>query len=778
MSKVRQRVRCSRIVLALTLTASWTTSAAAQDVAQNNDQADTVDSLRNLDEIVVTATKREQNVNDVGISITALSAESLAKSGITDSTGITFSVPNLENAPVFGPGSNTNFSVRGVAQNDYNDGTESPIATYVDDVYLVPTGAGSFPLYDMQRVEVLRGPQGTLFGRNSTGGLIHFISAKPTDNFYASISGMYGSHDTKEITGVLNIPIVQDKVSLRIAGQYHDNDAWMNNLSGTQPDNGQLKTRSVRAILRLKPTDTITDDIKFSYDNAHGYTNGVFHQAVGIDAVTGNQFVLGANQDFYGTGPQRDSFGLANVEPGESDNGSVRRLNGTNSYLVSNTLNWDLGATTITSVTAYNHYHRDQIEDCDGLQPSICNTHYDNVSRQVTQELRSFTDLGGVRITGGVYYLWHKVNLRNFIPLLLNVPSVTFAQRVDGQQRSRSYAAFGNVEWDATPTITVIGGLRVSKDKKHFNQDLRFVLPADPANPFPNYWNTMALDIPYGDTIAQNLFDESTAGSLTRINKTTWSAKGEVDFKPTDRTLVYGSISRGIKSPGFNNGVISIGLTPEQYQFKTEVLTAYELGLKQEIGRIGNFNLSGFYYDYKNFDTLSFVGVASFTDNHDATLYGIEGDISLRPVEGLTLKLNGGLVHSKLQDVANAALVVADRDMPLAPSWSVGGSIRYELPIANGDYRLGLQADARARDSFYNNPGNDSAAKVPSMELVNARVDLADANDRFEVGVSVKNVFNKTYITSLFLLQGLGGYRYGQIGLPRWASLDVTVKFK
>jgi iron complex outermembrane recepter protein len=152
--------------------ASATKADAASPPAADGDSAQ--------GDIIVTAQKREQRLQDVGIAITALSGDALAKIGVRESTDITAQVPNLQNNSVFGPGTNVNFSIRGVSLPDFNDLTEAPVATYIDEIYLVPLGAGSFPTFDVDRVEVLRGPQGTLFGRNTTGGIVHFVTNKAT----------------------------------------------------------------------------------------------------------------------------------------------------------------------------------------------------------------------------------------------------------------------------------------------------------------------------------------------------------------------------------------------------------------------------------------------------------------------------------------------------------------------------------------------------------------------------------------------------------------------
>ena len=727
-----------------------------------------------LADIIVTAQKREQRLSDVGISVSALGGDLINRLGMTDSTSIINAIPNMENSATYGPGTNPNFSIRGVSQNDFNDGTESPVAAYVDEVYLVPTGASSFPLYDMQRVEVLRGPQGTLFGRNSTAGLIHFISAKPVDRFEASLAGKLGSYETREITAVINVPL-GDTLAARVAGQYHYNTGWLKNRTGNQPDGGESRTASIRAQLRFAPNDMITNNLRVSYDDARGVTYGIFHQATGQDPVTGDQFLIAPDQNFYGTGPGRDVFGFANEN--ETDNGSIHRLRSANSLLLTNKLEVDFGRVTVTSVTGYNRYQRDQNEDCDGLQARICQTHYNPISRQFSQELRAFANLGTVRLTGGIYYLHHKIVQDTIAPLYLNTPT-PIAILIDGEQISKSYAIFGNAEFDLSPKFTLIVGARGSRDKKRFEQTLTYVLPCDAANPFPGYERLTGSQVPFCGAIATNIFNEATAGDLTRIKKDTWSAKVELDYRPTDGVLVYGSVSRGVKSPGFNNGVVSIALPPSGYQFKSETLIAYEAGVKSSLfDKRATLDIGAFYYDYKDFDTLSFEGIGSFITNADARLYGMEAELIVRPVPQLTLRVNGGYTETKLFDVANAGQVVADRQMPLAPKWTTSALIRYDTPVLGGRYNLGLQASGKARASFFSTPGNDSAGKNPSYGTVDARVDLSEIDNRYGVALSVKNVFDKRYYSSIFLGTGIAGYRFGQYGQPRWVSVEVSVRF-
>jgi iron complex outermembrane recepter protein len=625
----------------------------------------------------------------------------------------------------------------------------------------------------MERVEVLRGPQGTLFGRNSTGGLIHYITKKPEFTPSASVSASYGRFDEYSIGAVANLPL-SDQVALRISGRYGDGNGYQRNLNGTQPRQGSVKTESIRGQLRIE-SGAVTSNFKASYDRASGFNAGIARDAIGIDNVTGNQFVLG-DIDFYGTGPGIDKFGFgkAGTGPNTINNGQNREIRSNKSITLQNNTDIELSdSITLTSVTAYNEFGRDQTEDCDGTPDPICQTHYDNQSKQFTQELRAFGDMGTFRWTVGAYYLQQKQQQDVVVPLFYDAVALD----VDTSLRSKGYAAFVNLEYDLSPEFTIIGGIRGSRDVKSIQQRNGIYSPLDPAVGFPGYEDN--ANLPLGALVAANIFTDATANGFNRLKKNNWSGKLELDYKPNSDTLVYASVSRGLKSPGFNNGIISVGLPANQLPFKSEKMLAFELGLKSTFadGR-ASANLATFYYDYKDFQALSFAGVGSLISNRDARIYGIEAEFNAKPVDRLTLQISGGLVDTKLRDTPNALGVIADREMALAPSWTVNGRIRYEIPVGSSGSEVGLQLDANARDSFYNNPGNDSAARVPKFAEVNGRIDFSDADDRFRVALVGKNLLNDRYITSIFVLQDLGGYRYYFYNRPRTFSLEATWNFR
>ena len=560
-------------------------------------------------------------------------------------------------------------------------------------------------------------------------------------------------------------------VAVRVSGRYGNGDGWIRNVNNLQPKAGGIETIALRGQLRIE-SGPITSNFKASFDKASGHASGVARDTIGIDAVTGNQFVAG-NLDLYGTGPGNDKFGFgtAGSGPDAAAHGQDRRVKANKSITFQNNTDIKLSdQITLTSVTAYNKFTRDQTEDCDGTPDPICATHYDNRNEQFTQELRAFGNMGTFRWTLGAYYLQQVGKQNAIVPLFYNA----VALGVDTSMKVKGYAAFVNLEYDVSPQLTVIAGIRGSRDVKSIQQrNGVYLAPAD--NPtFDGYVEN--ANIPLGTFLTGNIFTDATANGLNKIKKNGWSGKIEVDYKPSRDMLIYASVSRGLKSPGFNNGIIANGLSPAKIPFRSETMLAYELGMKSTFadGR-ASANLAAFYYDYKDFQAVSFEGVGSLISNRDAKIYGLEAEFNAKPIDGLTLSLSGGYVHTKLFQVPNAGGIVADREMALALSWTVNGRIRYEVPI--GSNELGFQLDANARDSFFVNPGNDTAAAVPKFAEVNGRIDLTGDGKRFNLALVGKNLLNDRFITSIFVLQGLGGYRYIFYNKPRTFAVEATFNF-
>lgn len=721
-----------------------------------------------LEEVTVTANRREQSANDVGVAVSVLGADALVAGGIKRSEDIVNVMPNIEITSIFGPGTNPNYSVRGVTQNDFNDATESPIAAYIDDVYLVATGAASIPLFDMSRVEVLRGPQGTLFGRNSTGGAIQFISNEPGSEFGGSVRAAFGSNESVSFTGALNVPL-SDSVQARIAVYHDQNDGYIRHLTGNQPDPGQAETQAFRAQLAFQPNESINNVLKVSWANTTGRTSGIWRDTTASNPVNGDQFVT----------PGPDGAGQLPVYGLVADNGQYRGIKAARSLLLINKFSWKINDTVdLTSVTGYNRYYRDLIEDCDGGQLQVCMTHYQNPSNQFSQEVRAFFDKGARRYTVGAYALSQRQTLNQVAGLFGFVGGVALV--ADGEQKSKGQALFFHSEFDLNDRFTLIAGVRAARDEKHINHSAAIVVPLPtnlPPNPFPTYEDTADIDIG-GFAAGPFLFNDATAGGLNQFTKNLGSGKLELDFKPSPGQLIYASVSRGAKAPGYNNGFISPGLPNADYFYKAEQLTAYEVGVKSLLAdRRVRLNMNAYFYDYKDYHVLNFAGVGSLINNAKAEAYGFEFDFSAKPNENWLFSLNGSVSSSTLFDVRNANGFTADREMPINPRRTLAASVAYETP-AFGDKKMGFELSGRARSYFYNNPGNDSASRVPGYAIANARLFIADQDGKWEGSLSVKNLLDKRYTTSVFLLgAGIANTRYGFYGRPRWVSAELSYNF-
>jgi adenylate kinase family enzyme len=324
---------------------------------------------------------------------------------------------------------------------------------------------------------------------------------------------------------------------------------------------------------------------------------------------------------------------------------------------------------------------------------------------------------------------------------------------------------------------------RLSALAERLRQDNEKLRLADPA--VPNYQSSFTVPrcsvdpngVPYAggsNIIGENDF---TGANGQSIEDNTWSGKIELDYKPDEDTLIYASISRGTKAPGFNNGNIAVGLPAESLGFDSETITAYEIGYKSSFwDQRGRFATSAFYYDYSDFQALSFEGVGSFISNRDANLYGAEFELTMEPADGLTLQLNGGYTNSTLEDQPNTLNVVEDRDMALAPSWTMSWMARYEQPIMDESHILGFQLDGNARDAFYNNPDNDSAAEIENFRVVNGRIDLIAMDDKYRVSLTGKNLMDDEFRTSTFMIFDFG-LRYSYWNQPRTWGLEFSTNF-
>jgi outer membrane receptor protein involved in Fe transport len=720
-----------------------------------------------LDEVVVTAQKREQTAQDVGISIGVVQAADLQRTNINTSTDIIDRVANVAADVPYGPGVSAHFSIRGVAQNDINDATESPVAIHIDNVYVVPTSAGSFPLYDLDRVEILRGPQGTLFGRNSTAGVINFLSARPRSTFGAAVTAEYESYDERAANGFVNIP-VSSTLAVRASANYHDGGAWEKNVLGLTPASGQTRTGGGRLQALFTPSENIDELVRISYDHVDGQSWNYIHGVSTVDPVSGTTypvFTPGA-VDQYGD-PART--GPANGQP--------NKLRYSDLLLASNDLEWRIDKLALTSITAFvtNGFQRQ--EDCDAGPQPICQTDGRFRSHQFSEELRAYFDGGSYRLTSGLYYLHQTAVGNDMAALFLQPGGAALNDRSDFTQKVDGIALFGNAEYDFSPQWTLSGGLRLSHDEKELDQTSGIYNGCPPGDPTAfNAFFTGQLFFPKCGTIAETVFNRDTYPDLYKEKKNDYSAKIALNYKPADGFLAYASWARGVKAPGFNNGIVG-ALPGNLMPYKGEVVYVEELGIKTEFfDKRVRFNATGFYYDYHDYQSQAVLGLSTVISNHAANLHGAETDITVVPANGWTLQVSGGYLETVVHGVPNSLSILGDREMVLAPRWNAQGLLRYEFPVLDGAL-IGLQASTTARASEYVTAYNDQVARLGGNAVGNLRIDFNSANRKYDVAFFVNNFADARYPMSAANTYGLNHGYYYQLARPRWFGGQVTIHF-
>ena len=419
-----------------------------------------------LEEIVVTAQKREQNLQDIGISITAYSGGQLKELGLADTVDLTTMTPGLQYTVPNAEGSQINFFLRGVGLNEAGDSNENPVAVYMDGVYRASISGLHMQNFDAERAEVLRGPQGTLFGRNSSGGLVHFISKRPTDQFEGFLEVGAESFDTIKSEGMINGPLT-DNLSARASWATNNNSGYVKNeftgvdpLTGGDPgDFNETDAFAGRGQLLWTPNEKGEVLLRGYYSHNRGQVGGWQNEPttfpnIGTSAApipdTNNRVELGVNEvnPFCGapTPAGTDCQGYRDTD-GDPHTGAYDRDGDTavSSYGISGEINWELANDwTLTSITSYDEVDRTQEEDTDASPNLFVNVAFYSKSEQFTQELRLAGETDKTRWQVGAYYFsWDVTNDYG----LILAPGF-FVLEVDAKQETDSWSLFGQVEHD------------------------------------------------------------------------------------------------------------------------------------------------------------------------------------------------------------------------------------------------------------------------------------------------------------------------------------------
>jgi iron complex outermembrane receptor protein len=763
--------------------------------------ADESSSAGTLEEVVVTAQKRTQNAQDVGISLSAISGTDLQTLGAVAATDISKSMPAVVMTQPNGP-SSFSLSIRGVTQNDFADHQESPAAIYVDEVYMSQMAGLAFSLFDMDRVEVLRGPQGTLFGRNATGGLANFITRKPTDTRNGYVDVTFGERNLTRIEGAFNSPLV-DGVDARLAFQSNHYDPLFKNVAGGAADAENGNDWALRGELLFKlPTDAqLLVTGRYAREDVHAGSweeRATYNIGPGVDAY------LPASLNQYGTCPGCNASGVSNSGPFTTrDNLSGFAKIKTSG--ISAKYTQDLSGITLNVIADFQRLNKDYQEDSDASPSTLFE--FFNGSK-VTQESLEIRLNGGDRTlnwTAGLYGLridghyyegytgpaffaaqqfvsptnpnnacfppegaWPYGNCGNFyrdggVP---GPDGGVPGTRSPYELLTKSYAAFGQVEYRLTDLVGLTLGGRVTRDQKdyHFSWYPYESFPGDPTNPIT------ILTPPAGST----LLDYRNSLSDTLV-----SGKAQVDFHLSDSLLAYVSYNRGVKGGGFTAPLFPITIGDlSTLEFRPEKLSSYEVGVKSEfLDHTLRVNAAAYYYDYHDYQALLYtVSLEQLIVNADARHKGAETDITWAPNSSWRFGFGAAYVDAVVEDVDSRGTgVKANYTPPNAPRWSANALARYTLPVGPGS--LSLQLDGNYMSHFWFNLTQLPVVEQSAFGVGNVRMFWTPSDGKYEVGASVENVTDKHYAVMGFDNTSVNGLAQLYPGSPRWWKAHVLYHF-
>ena len=769
----------SRFALVAALLLAPAAQAAAQDGVTA--PADTA-SDDQIGEIIVTAQKRGENVQKVPIAITALSGDTLAQDGVVTTLDLTQAVPGLQINNLF-QSSNPTIFLRGVGVNDFNPASSGAVGVTVDDVFL-NSGVGQlFAVFDIDRVEVLKGPQGTLYGRNTTGGVINYATKRPSfsPDFSASVTA--GRFNQLFFDAAGGGALIEDKLAARASLTIKRRDGWAVNLQDGR-DINDLETYAGRLQFLLTPSSDI--EIHNKIEGGVTKSSALGHQSLGIFNAAENRPCTGAEivARTICVNPITGYQANANIDEFNTNvlNNSEKLTNFADRLLVS----IDTGNINITSVTAFVYNKRELNQDVDYSPFAIAELPlWTEKSEQVSQELRiSSNGSGPLKWIVGAYYLQERLSslvnftlLREFNPdptqpFFDPASSIMTVER-DFTQRTTSKAVFAQLDYELTDRLTATAGIRYTDDRKK----LSFITYAGPVNPDSNSQARLQDRLlGFIDSNPGNGAIDLPSRTVTTLKKPTWRLALAYQAAPT--VNAYASYSRGVRSGGYNTGALFSGV--EFNEVNSEAIDAFEVGLKSDLlDRRLRLNLAAFYYDYRNLQVFSLEpdpnGAAPIQrlQNADAEIYGAEVDIQARPMSGLDIQLGAAYVHATYSDFVDP--IRGDfrgNNLDKAPRLQMTGRATYSYDIGD-DWTGRIGADFSYQSKVFFSAVNAEPMASGRHGEINLNAGFAH-RDGIDLSLFVRNVGNKRYRADMNDLSSLGFY-FPIYNEPR--TYGVTVRY-
>lgn len=740
-------------------------------------------------DIIVTAQRRDQAVIDVPIAVSVLSSKQVENLNLSTFTSISQQTPNFNITFRLGSNSPPDLNIRGIrGEGSFSRVNESSVAVYVDDVYLGDESSLSGQMFDVDRVEVLRGPQGTLFGRNTTGGLVQFVSAAPTRELRGKGSVLVGSDNWVALNGAVSGP-VSDGIRTRLAGQFERHDGHFTNRSTYPGAPKKLAGKNVWSIRSTTDFD-IGDTSMLRLQVTHSETNsqstpsfglGVWRDATKARCTRDEIFAAQCVDNVVLSGQPHQILphsGDAITEASVDELAITQNLTS-----ITAKLETDVGGASLINIANYTHVKSRTGVDGDasttpsGLQGSNIIGVFSNDARQFSDELRIQGKSDRINWVAGLFY-YQDTKKNNILTTLRTDAKVKFLQ-IDSNVRvdTKSGAIFGQADWKFADLWTLSVGARYTIENRHLLETNA----------------TLVGVLPTADILAQVENPNPVTKDVTGRVSLTW--------EPSPDNTLFVSYSRGAKSVAYNAFFLdpSPALASVRANAKLagpvgqEHVDAFEIGSKNRLfDRKLMLNLAAFYYRFNGkqellsvVDLTSGTPIASnrFLNVGVAEIYGAELELAYSPSPRWDFNMSGGLLHTRITDsdlkISSPNLGVINLEglpLPQTPAWNVSGQLAYHIPAGRaGAFTLQAEGRAQAKQNFVLT--NDPIVDIPSYGIVNFRILWESADKKFNGQVFVTNAFAKDYFARLNETNITAGSLIAQMGEPRLWGAKFGVSF-
>ncbi|WP_019530239.1 TonB-dependent receptor [Dasania marina] len=742
-----------------------------------------------IEELIVTAQRRAETAQEIPIAIAAFSSEQLSSLSTSNLQELTGHISSAELFDDRGAGQPT-WVIRGVGLADFNANNTPTAAIYYDDHYLSSNILGGIGMFDIDRVEVLKGPQGGLYGRNTSGGAVRINSVAPVPgaDINGHVSASYGSWDKSRVEAAVGSAI-NDKSAFRIAAMTEQGGGWQDSLATPQDDNyGDRDFSAAKAQLFLLPSDDLEVIIKVEGGEDKSETllalakaiynpsgPGYCASAVAGKADSNSCALLSNATNALVISPDGDPGLLPSLQKQDGTKVLTNPINALdNSWGGANVkVNWDFGVATLSSISAYVDYTNKQIYDYDAEPLALLHEDSKTELKSWSQEFRLVSnDDEDIYWLAGISYSKDEMDDERTGSLDQNFLVFATNSTRGYEQVAESWAAYGQVDKDITDSITINGSLRYTAEDKEFNN----------AYHFDNYGQFYYLeDLDYDYRLDAN-----------------WSGHVGIDWAPTSDAMIYGKITRGFKSGGFYGG---FAFEPEELDaYKEETVISYEVGFKSDwLDSTLRVNGAAFYYDYQDvqgfleeYNAQTNTALTKLGNLGVATHKGLELDVTWLPfdIEGLTLQLgltwlnaeftDSDVVLTDLSDPETPVGTLEGLDRTFSPKFSSTVVINYERNVSE-DLVGGIQLnysyrdDIASRDSYLTDL-NYAAYGQKGYELLNGRITLNPANNQWQLALVGKNLLDEVYVARA-TGSDLGSFS-DLPGQPRSFAIEMTYNWE